>query len=331
MSVVHARDRVLLIMKLLYEQSDEKHPLTTGEITNYLLKQGITVDRKTFREDMTFLTEFDFLDIIMIKSSPNKYFWGERVFEVPELKLLIDAVSAARFISQDKSDDLIQKLISLAGQSQRHELIRNIHGTGKIKADNRRLYYIVDILNDAINQKKKIKFQYYEYDGQKQKVLRHNGEEYILSPYAMYWNEDNYYLVGFSDKRQRVVTFRVDRLCLPTILDETAVAEPENFSIEDFGNKVFRMFGGEEVTVELLCKDELMKYIVDQFGTEVETQKNSDGTFTALVSVELSPAFYGWVFQFAGNMKILLPLKAVEEYEKMKATNLGADKCMSDI
>ena len=132
MSVVHARDRVLLIMKPLYEQSDEKHPLTTGEITDYLLKQGITVDRKTIREDMTFLTEFDFLDIIMIKSSPNKYFWGERVFEVPELKLLIDAVSAARFISQDKSDDLIQKLISLAGQSQRLELIRNIHGTGKI-------------------------------------------------------------------------------------------------------------------------------------------------------------------------------------------------------
>ena len=180
MSALHTRDRIFLITKLLYEQSDENHPLTTSDIINFLAQNGITVDRKTFREDMAFLTESDSLDIIMIKSSPNKYFWGERVFEIPELKLLIDAVSAARFISQDKSDDLIKKLISLAGKSQRHELNRNVHGTGKIKADNRRLYYIVDTLNDAINQKKKIKFQYYDYDGQKQKILRHDGECLII-------------------------------------------------------------------------------------------------------------------------------------------------------
>ena len=201
MNAVHTRDRIFLIMKLLYEKSDENHPLATNEIMDFLAQNGITVDRKTFRDDMNFLIQSEDLDIIRIKSSPNKYFWGERVFEIPELKLLIDAVSAARFISQDKSDDLIKKLIALAGKSQRHELIRNVHGTGKMKADNRRLYYIVDILNDAINQKKKIQFQYYEYDGQKQKVLRHDGEEYILSPYALYWNEDNYYLVGFSEKR----------------------------------------------------------------------------------------------------------------------------------
>ena len=164
MNAVHTRDRIFLIMKMLYEKSDENHPLATNEIMDFLAQNGITVDRKTFREDMNFLIQSEDLDIIRIKSSPNKYFWGERVFEIPELKLLIDAVSAARFISQDKSDDLIKKLIALAGKSQRHELIRNVHGTGKMKADNRRLYYIVDILNDAINQKKKIQFQYYEYD-----------------------------------------------------------------------------------------------------------------------------------------------------------------------
>lgn len=158
MNAVHTRDRIFLIMKMLYEKSDENHPLATNEIMDFLAQNGITVDRKTFREDMNFLIQSEDLDIIRIKSSPNKYFWGERVFEIPELKLLIDAVSAARFISQDKSDDLIKKLIALAGKSQRHELIRNVHGTGKMKADNRRLYYIVDILNDAINQKKKIKF-----------------------------------------------------------------------------------------------------------------------------------------------------------------------------
>ena len=137
MNAVHTRDRIFLIMKMLYDKSDENHPLATNEIMDFLAQNGITVDRKTFREDMNFLIQSEDLDIIRIKSSPNKYFWGERVFEIPELKLLIDAVSAARFISQDKSDDLIKKLIALAGKSQRHELIRNVHGTGKMKADNR--------------------------------------------------------------------------------------------------------------------------------------------------------------------------------------------------
>ena len=126
MNAVHTRDRIFLIMKMLYEKSDENHPLATNEIMDFLAQNGITVDRKTFREDMNFLIQSEDLDIIRIKSSPNKYFWGERVFEIPELKLLIDAVSAARFISQDKSDDLIKKLIALAGKSQRHELIRNV-------------------------------------------------------------------------------------------------------------------------------------------------------------------------------------------------------------
>ena len=132
MNAVHTRDRIFLIMKLLYEKSDENHPLATNEIMDFLAQNGITVDRKTFREDMNFLIQSEDLDIIRIKSSPNKYFWGERVFEIPELKLLIDAVSAARFISQDKSDDLIKKLIALAGKSQRHELIRNVHGLSLI-------------------------------------------------------------------------------------------------------------------------------------------------------------------------------------------------------
>lgn len=321
MNVVHTRERIFIIMKLLYEKSDENHPLTTKEIMNFLAQRGISVDRKTFREDMNFLMQKEDIDIIMIKGSPNKYFWGERMFEVPELKLLIDAVSAARFISKDKSSKMIDKLISMAGESQRHELIRNIHGIGKIKADNRELYYIVDTLNDAISQNKKIKFQYYDYDGQKQRVLRHDGEEYILSPYALYWNEDNYYLVGYSEKREKVIAFRIDRLCMPQILKEESAPEPEDFNIEDFGDKIFRMFGGEEMDVELLCQDELMKYIIDRFGSDIKTQKNSDETFIVCVSVELSPAFYGWVFQFAGKMKILSPRNAVDQYEKMKEMN----------
>lgn len=318
MATANTRKRVLLILKLLNEKSDENNPLTTNDITEYLLENGITVDRKTFGEDMDFLINEMKYDIVMIKGSPNKYFMGDRIFELPELKLLIDAVSSAHFINKKKSREIIKKLTSFASEAQKKQLIRNVFAAGKTKSDNAKIYYIVDTINDAINTKKKISFRYYEYNGKKEKVLRHDGEEYVISPYALYWNEDNYYVVGYSDKRESITQFRVDRLCKPKVIEEKAVKKPDGFNISDYGKKIFRMFGGEETLVTLECKNELMKYIIDQFGIEVETEAKTDDTFIAKVPVELSPTFYGWIFQFAGQMKILEPAEAVDEYRRMK-------------
>lgn len=148
--------------------------------------------------------------------------------------------------------------------------------------------------------------------------MRHDGEEYKVSPYALYWNEDNYYMVGYLDKRGDIAVFRVDRLCNPQITEERAVRKPKNFNIADYGNKIFHMFGGEEIMVELECHDELMKYIVDLFGTNANTVKTGDDTFTAKVPVALSPTFFGWVFQFGEKMRIIGPEEAVMEFERMK-------------
>lgn len=316
MDTSSTKKRLLLILELLYKTTDESHPVSTVDITGYLEAKGLTIDRKTLRSDLRLLISMGY-DIVVVKSSPNKYFWGERTFEIPELKMLLDAVSSARFISETKSKQLTKKIMSLAGMQQREQLKRHVRAIGKTKADNKGLYYIIDTITEAINRKKKISFQYMEYNGRKEKILRNDGEVYILSPYVLYWNEDYYYVLGYSDKRERVTAFRIDRMKAPIIMDDDAVAKPEDFDVSAYSNKVFQMFSGEETTVELECDTALMKYVIDRFGLDVETEELSEDKSRVKVSVELSPTFYGWVFQFGGGVKIVGPELAVEEFNRM--------------
>ena len=316
MDTSSTKKRLLLILELLYKTTDESHPVSTVDITDYLEEKGFQIDRKTLRSDLRLLISMGY-DIVVVKSSPNRYFWGERTFEIPELKMLLDAVSSARFISETKSKQLTKKIMSLAGMQQREQLKRHVRAIGKTKADNKGLYYIIDTITEAINRKKKISFQYTEYNGRKEKILRNDGEVYILSPYVLYWNEDYYYVLGYSDKRERVTAFRIDRMKTPKIMDDDAVPKPEDFDVSAYSNKVFQMFSGEETTVELECDTSLMKYVIDRFGIDVETEELSDDKFLAKVPVDLSPTFYGWVFQFGGGVKIVGPEEAVDAYKEM--------------
>lgn len=316
MDTSSTKKRMLLILELLYKTTDESHPVSTVEIMDYLVGKGFQIDRKTLRSDLRLLISMGY-DIVVVKSSPNKYFWGERTFEIPELKMLLDAVSSARFISETKSKRLAKKIMSLAGMQQREQLKRHVRAIGKTKADNKGLYYIIDTITEAINRKKKIRFQYTEYNGRKEKILRNDGEVYILSPYVLYWNEDYYYVLGYSDKRETVTAFRIDRMKTAKIMKEDAVPKPEDFDVSAYSNKVFQMFSGEETTVELECDTSLMKYVIDRFGIDVETEELSEDKFLAKVPVDLSPTFYGWVFQFGGGIRIVGPEEAVDEYKEM--------------
>ena len=302
MDTSSTKKRMLLILELLYKTTDESHPVSTVEIMDYLAGKGFQIDRKTLRSDLRLLISMGY-DIVVVKSSPNKYFWGERTFEIPELKMLLDAVSSARFISETKSKRLTKKIMSLAGMQQREQLKRHVRAIGKTKADNKGLYYIIDTITEAINRK--------------EKILRNDGEVYILSPYVLYWNEDYYYVLGYSDKRETVTAFRIDRMKTPKIMEEDAVPKPEGFDVSAYSNKVFQMFSGEETTVELECNTSLMKYVIDRFGLDVETEELSEDKFLAKVPVDLSPTFYGWVFQFGGGIRIIGPEEAVEEYKEM--------------
>ena len=187
----------------------------------------------------------------------------------------------------------------------------------RLKADNYQIYYIVDAITDAINSGKKICFQYVEYDADKNKRLRHDGAKYYVSPYALVWDDNHYYMCGFSDARQKVVNFRVDRMFNTGMLEEDAVPMPEDFSIEEYVQHQFRMFAGDEVQVTLECRGDMMKYIIDQFGEEVETWRTSEDTFCAKVNVADSPTFYGWVFPFEGKVKIVAPAAIRDKYREM--------------
>ena len=308
--------RLLILYKMFYELTDEEHQVTYDFILKYLKEHGVPANDHTVRADIKLLMDLGY-DIVCTVSRPNKYFMGSRELEAAEVKLLIDAVSSSRFITDKKSRALTKKLGSLASQYQRKELKRNIYATHRAKTDNEEIYYTVDIVNIAINSRKKISFQYTEYMPIEGKVLRNGGEVYELSPYALFWNEDYYYVVGWSDKHQNISVFRADRLYKPEILSAKAVKKPEGFNLDAYSNRIFEMFDGDPVKVKLECRNDLMKYIVDRFGTKIETEVSIEGTFIVTVEVSLSPTFYSWVFRFAGGIRILSPEKAVKEIKEM--------------
>ena len=310
------KKRILTLLKYFYEKTDEDHQTDTFELLNYFKEKGTPANRKTLKNDIKTLIESGF-DIVIVNSKPNKYFLGDRGYETAELKLLVDAVSSSRFITQKKSNHLIEKLTAMASISHREEMKRNVYPTSRAKSTNESNIYTVDAINDAINRKKKIAFKYFEYDVDKKKVFRHGGEKYELSPYALIWNEDFYYVMGYSEYYGRVVTHRVDRIRDAEVLQERAKGKPKGFKVEDYARKTFEMYDGEEATVKLECKAGLMKYVIDRFGENVKTGKIDNDRFLATVNVALSPTFYAWVFQFKGGIKIKTPKKAVDEIKAM--------------
>lgn len=303
--------RLLLLQKLLYETTDEQHPLTTFEILEYLEQEGIITNRKTLKGDIDLMVDCG-MDIVTVSSKPNKYFWASRSFEQAELKMLIDAVCSSRFITLKKSQVLSKKLMNLSNEHGQKELKRNIYATNRVKAKNESLLYTVDTVNEAITRKKKISFKYYEYSPEKKKIYRHDGEVYTLSPYALFWNDDYYYIVGYSAKHENISSFRADRVAHVEILEEKAAKKPADFNIDKYSSEVFEMYdAGETARVKLQCLNKHMKYVIDRFGEDVETEVASDTTFFAYPEVALSPNFYSWVFKFGGEIRILSPSKAV--------------------
>lgn len=310
------KGRLLALQQYMYQYTDENHSVTTQELIEEMGKLGYIANRKTIKDDIDILTKFD-IDIITNVSKGNSFFVGERRFELPELKLLVDAVSSSRFISTGKSDALIKKISSMASVFQQEQIQPRIYTADRIKTDNTQLYYVVDKLIEAVQEKNKVRFQYQEYDAEKNKILRNKGEIYVNSPYGCLWNDDYYYLIGYSDKHCKVVTFRIDRIIDLEVIDENAVPEPENFTIADYVKTSVEMYDGEEQLVELQCENELMKSVVDRFGEAVQTERISESKFKAIVTVAASRTFFAWAFRFAGQIQIVSPEAMRQEYMEM--------------
>ena len=319
------KKRLMLMKEVLEKYSDEDHPITTVQIMEILEKEyGMKVHRTTVARDVADLADMG-VDVQSQRSTQNRYFVGSRYFELAELKLLIDAVASSKFISENKSYNLLSKLSNFASVYQQESVKRNIRIESRIKPDNERSLYIVDSINEAINKGKKIKFRYYDYDINKQKQLRNDGKPYVLSPYTLVWNGDYYYVVGYSDKHKSIGNFRVDRIeSTPEILFDMAVPMPADFNVSEYIRKVFQMYDACRETVQLKCTEDMMKVIIDRFDDDVQTKVVDENHFIATVEVALSPNFYGWLFGFGDKIRLVGPGYVVEEYKKLLRSELEA-------
>ena len=313
-----SRVRLLRMLQLLQTDSDANHPLSTPDCIRLLKERfGLEAYRITVQRDVEALVAAGY-DVQTIRSKQNLYYLASRTFEQAELKLLIDAVVSSKFITASKSKALADKLAALANVHQAEGLKRNISLSERIKPKNEHIYEFIEAVNQAINERRKISFSYFSYTVSKRKRLKNDGKPYIFSPFTLTWNGDCYYMVGWSDKHEKVATFRVDRILdVPVILDEPAVRRPRGWSIAEFSEKAFRMFDGERTTVELLCHEDAMNSVIDHFGEQAKTKPVDDTHFLLTAEVSLSPTFFAWVFQFGGKIEIQSPVEAKRTYEEM--------------
>ena len=312
------RRKLTGILKLLYENTDAEHSMDTYQIMDALESMGYgRPDRKTIDSNIKFIIEDLGFGIIKEKGKPNRYRWIEREFDISELKMLVDAVHSSRFISSRKSREIIAKLKDLTSVHQAALLNRELHTSYSFKRDGSTALRTADIVTECIKSRSKVSFQMVDYDMYKNEVLRYDGRIHEVSPYALMWNNDYYYMLGKPSDSSEIRAYRVDRMKNASQLHIPAEPEPADFSLDRYSSRVFDMFSGETAEVELSCKDYTMNYLIDRFGRDFYSEKTGPDRFTARVTVDTSPAFYAWVFQFGGDMTILSPASVKANYTKM--------------
>ena len=313
---IDAKLRPIYLIDILKERTDEDHYLTTTQLCSILKNEyGFETHRTTIKSDIEMLQQAG-IGIQAVRSTQNQYNFIERDFDIAELKLLIDAVQSAKFMAKAKSDQLVTKLTALAGVNKARELKRNLVVDGRNKLENEQILMIVDAINDAINQRRKIKFQKVEYNVKKERVLHHGGETYSFSPYSLVWDGDFYYVVGFSDKYQSIGSHRVDRIYQrPEILDEAVIPAPLGFDVNKYINTTFRMYNAPRKEVELVCNNGVMDAIIDRFGPDVETYACDQQNFRVIAEVAIGTVFFNWIFGFNGKVKIKAPEDVKEQYK----------------
>ncbi len=314
----NAKLRPLCLLKILYELTDADHPLTTNELIQVLDERfSIKTYRTRIAEDVEALVDFGF-EISVFKGKNTSYCLEQRTFEPAELKILIDAVQSSNFITERKSQELTKRLITLAPSYTGKALLDLTGNYARLKQSNEKIYYIVDTLIRAILKKTKITFKYFEYDQYKRQKLRHGGAAYTLSPYALVWDNNLYYVVGYSDKHRTIVNFRVDRIeSTPKILDEPIVPRPEDFDLDEYRSTMMHMYNSERKIVELACDFSVMDAIIDHFGEDVDTGLIDEKTFSVTAETAVNHIFYSWVFGFGGKVRILEPRDVLEGYADM--------------
>ena len=311
--------KLLKLMELLRQETDEFHPLSTNEICNRLGAMGISCERRTLAKDIALLNEQGF-EVMWRKIGKEKgYYIEDRSFSVPELKILIDAVQAANFITNKKSSELIDKISALGGSHQSDILKSNIVCFNTRKHSNETIYYSVGYLEDAIQNQKKVLFRYFDLDEHGEKIYRRDGHRYVVEPVALVFHEDNYYLVIYSAKHDGTANYRVDRMDRVEVLNEPVSQKALDLRNEVAGytERVFKMYGGQPVDIVIEFEDKLIGVVYDKFGENTKMIRTGENKCVATVKVQISPTFWGWLFQFGKQMRILSPAHLIDEHRKM--------------
>lgn len=308
--------KLLYIIKYLSENTDEEHSVSTPEIISYLEANGISAERKSIYTDIDALISFGF-DIIKGKEGKNfGYKLISREFETAELKLLVNAIEASKFLSLKKSRELINKLGTLCSQHTAKTLKREVLVAGRVKSMNESIYRIIDTIHTAIGENKAISFYYTKYDLSKNKVLRHGGKKYVISPYLLTFDDENYYLIAFDHEEEKIKHYRVDKMQSVEALTESRKGSEEfgKISVPELSKQVFSMFGGETKKLTIRFKEQFIDAVLDRFGTDVPLIPE-EGSFKIITDIKVSPTFFGWLSGFSDGAEILDPNDIREEYK----------------
>ena len=309
---------MLYLVKILSEETDDEHGLTLQQIMDRLDNYDIKADRKTLYQDFEELRQFGY-DIIADHVGHYTYYHlGERDFELPELKLLVDSVQAAKFITDRKSHALIKKLENHVSKYQAQQLHRQVLISGRVKTMNESVYYNIDKLHEAINAGNQIKFQYYQWNVKKETELRHDGAFYQVSPWALMWDDENYYLVAYDAADDRIKHYRVDKMLKIKMTDETRLGKErfKAFDTAKYAKSLFGMFGGEESDVIIQGENNMVGVIIDRFGNDIPIIPIDDGHFEARVRVALSQQFFGWIMALGRGIRIAGPEPVLDKMKE---------------
>ncbi len=309
---------MLYLVKLFSRETDDAHKLTMPEIVAKLAAEGVNADRKTLYQDIDELRRFGF-DIISEQEGRNYYYYlGSREFELPELKLLVDSVQSAKFITDKKSGQLIRKLESLVSRYEGSQLHRQVIISGRIKTMNESIYYNVDKIHAAIGENRQIRFRYFDWNLKKEMEPRYGGRWYQLSPWALMWDDEKYYLVAYDSKHEKIIHYRVDKMTDIELLPDIREGHDAfgRFNIAHYTNTLFGMYAGDETKVTIEAENRMVSVIIDRFGKDIIIVPVDDEHFRTTVTVAVSKQFFGWIMAIDGDVRIIGPDSVVE---KMKA------------
>ncbi len=313
--------KILYLMRLLLEETDEEHPMTMRQIMDALDKQEISAERKSIYSDMEALRDFG-MDIEKTEAHKSGYYLAERAFQLPELKLLVDAVQSSKFITAQKSKELICKVESLASVHQAKDLQRQVRVANRIKTMNESIYYNVDAIHEAISKGKQVDYLYFEWvpgeNGRLERQFRRSGSRYRVSPWALTWDDENYYLIAYDSEAACIKHFRVDKMSSIRVREEERDGKDsfEKLDMTAYTERLFGMFGGEDDLVTLRFADSLAGVAADRFGKDVRIFRAENGFFEVHVHVAVSPLFFGWLFGFGDKAELLGPKRVREEYRE---------------